>query len=110
MDALKKLLLVISATLVALALVVGPAVAVDDPAEGGEEMPAEGEAEGGTDDIVGEHGEAEGGKIQIAQTPRDQVGLIFLSALIVAGGLAFANGRRQLKGERPTATGEFRWR
>jgi hypothetical protein len=107
MDALKKLLLVVGAALVALTLVVGPAVAVDDPAEGGEEMPVEGEADEG---IVGEHGEAEGGKIQIAQTPRDQVGLIFLSALFVAGGLAFANSRRQLKGERPTATGEFRWR
>jgi hypothetical protein len=119
MDALKKMLLLAGATLLALTLVAGPVVAQEDadvgeeaPVEGeeapveGEEAPVEGEDEG----IVGDHGDAEGGKIQLAETPRDQVGLILLAALLVGGGLAFANARRQLKGERPTATGEFRWR
>jgi hypothetical protein len=105
MDALKKMLLLVGATLLALTLVAGPVVAAEEPA-GGEETPVEGEDEG----VVGEHGEAEGGKIQLAETPRDQVGLILLGALVVGGGLAFANGRRQLRGERPAATGEFRWR
>jgi hypothetical protein len=105
MDALKKMLLLVGATLVALTLVAGPALAVDDPA-GGEDAPVE--DEGG--DIVGEHGEAEGGKIQLAETPEDVVGLLLLALLVVGGGLAFANSRRQLRGERPTASGEFRWR
>jgi hypothetical protein len=46
----------------------------------------------------------------IAQTPRDQLGLVlygFLAFTVLAGG---ATLRRQLKGERPTADGEFRWR
>jgi hypothetical protein len=105
MDALKKMLLLVGATLLALSLVAGPALAAEEPG-GGEEAPIEGEDDG----IVGEHGDAEGGKIQLAETPRDQVGLILLGALLVGGGLAFANARRQLKGERPTATGDFRWR
>jgi hypothetical protein len=107
MDALKKMLLLVGAALLALTLVAGPVVAAEDPA-GGEEAPAEGgEGEG---EVVGEHGEAEGGKIQLAETPRDVIALLFLGALLVGGGLAFANGRRQLRGERPTASGEFRWR
>jgi hypothetical protein len=112
MDALKKMLLLAGATLLALTLVAGPVVAQED-ADVGEEAPVEGEeapVEGEDEGIVGDHGDAEGGKIQLAETPRDQVGLILLAALLVGGGLAFANARRQLKGERPTATGEFRWR
>jgi hypothetical protein len=109
MDALKKMLLLVGATLLALSLVAGPVLAAEEPG-GGEEAPVEGAEEGTGDEIVGEHGEAEGGKIQLAQSPRDQVGLILLGALLVGGGLAFANARRQLKGERPTATGDFRWR
>jgi hypothetical protein len=30
--------------------------------------------------------------------------------MVVGGGFAFVNARRQLKGERSQATGEFRWR
>jgi hypothetical protein len=33
-----------------------------------------------------------------------------ISALLAAGFFAAVNARRQLKGERPQATGEFRWR
>jgi hypothetical protein len=46
----------------------------------------------------------------IAASPRDQLGLVlygFLALTVLAGG---ATLRRQLKGERPTADGEFRWR
>jgi hypothetical protein len=106
MDAFKKLLPLVGATLVALLLVAGPALAVDDPGGDEAEMPVEGEDE----EVVGDHGDAEGGKIELFATPRDQVGMILLTALVVGGGLAFANARRQYKGERPAATGEFRWR
>jgi hypothetical protein len=103
MDALKKMLLLVGVALLALTLVAGPVAAAEDPA--GDDAAVEGD-----EGVDGEHGEAEGGKIQLAETPRDQVGLLLLTALLVGGGLAFVNARRQLKGERPTATGEFRWR
>ena len=93
MDAFRKLMLLIGATSVALMLVAGPALAVDD-APG--DVPA-------TEEPAGE-------RIPIAETPRDRLGLLLLGAFVVAGGLAFANARRQLKGERPQASGEFRWR
>jgi hypothetical protein len=92
MDALRKLTLLVGAITVALLLFAGPALAVEDDAT---EAPA-------TQD--------EGGRIEIAETPRDRLGLILLGVLVAAGGLALANGRRQLKGDRPQASGEFRWR
>jgi hypothetical protein len=104
MDAFKKMLLLVGVALLALTLVAGPVVAAEEPAGG--EAPAEGE----DGEVGGEDGESEGGKIQLAETPRDQVGLILLGGLVVGGGLAVMNARRQLKGERPAATGEFRWR
>ena len=54
--------------------------------------------------------ESESGRRALADTPRDRVGLLLLAALFVGGGLALASGRRQMKGERPQASGEFRWR
>lgn len=49
-------------------------------------------------------------RVAIADTPRDRLGLLLLGALVLGGGYAFVNARRQLKGERSQATGEFRWR
>ena len=86
--------------LLALVLLAVPALAVDDgaaPALAAEEADTEEEAEGD-------------GRLQLAETPRDRLALVLLAALLVGGGLAAANGRRQLKGERPQASGEFRWR
>ena len=98
MNVTSKILRSSAAALAAIFLVAGPVSAAEEaPAETGEEAPAE-------------EGAEEGGKIQIAETPRQQLGLVFLGALLVGGGLALANARRQLKGERPQATGEFRWR
>lgn len=94
MDATRKLVLLIGATSVALLLLAGPAVAVDDP-------PA--------DDVVEAPVEDEG-RIALVEGPRDAFFLLMWAALIVGGGLAVANARRQLKGERPQASGEFRWR
>lgn len=124
MDALKKLMMIVGAVGAALALLAGPVVAEEEPAEEapseepaqdeadadeGEadaEAPAEGEGE--ADAAEGEAGE--GDRIPIADTPRARIGLILFGALLLAGGAAAANARRQLKGERPQASGEFRWR
>lgn len=99
MNVTSKLLRSSAAALAAIFLVAGPVSAAEEaPADTGEEAPAD------------DHAEEGGGKLKIADTPRQQLGLVFLGALGVGGALAFANARRQLKGERPQATGEFRWR
>ncbi len=49
-------------------------------------------------------------RIVLAETPRDRLGLLLLGALIVGSGAALANARKQLRGDRPQASGEFRWR
>jgi uncharacterized membrane protein YdbT with pleckstrin-like domain len=130
MNALKKLLLTVGASGAVLALAVGPVVADDAPAddataEAEEGADAEGE-DAEADDAEGEDAEVDdaeaevvdeegddaddNGKIALAETPRDRIGLIMIAALLAAGFFAATNARRQLKGERPQATGEFRWR
>jgi hypothetical protein len=91
----------LAATALGLSLTAAPALAADEPAaeDGGAvaEETAETEEEGG-------------GKIQLAETPRDRVGLImlgFLGAITAGAGITAV---RQLTGTRPQATGEFRWR
>lgn len=89
MNASRKLALTLSAAVASVGLLAGPAIAQDtDPAP--------------TDD--------DNGRISMADTPRDRLGLILLGALLTAGGVAFVNGRKQLKGEHDQASGEFRWR
>jgi hypothetical protein len=85
--------LALSAALLALAFLAGPALAVDEP----------------TAETTVESSE-EGGRPQVAATPRDQLGLLLYAALAVflIGGVRTVG--RQLKGERPQASGEFRWR
>jgi hypothetical protein len=89
----------LAATAIAVSLSAAPALAAEDPvAEDGTEIADEGAAE------------EEGGKIQLADTPRDRVGLIVLGFLgVITVGAAMTTSR-QLKGQRPQATGEFRWR
>lgn len=94
MDTLRKLTLLVGAATLALALVAGPALAAEDAPE---ETPTTEQSE-------------EDGRIALADTPRDRLGLLLLIALIGGGGFAFAGMRRQLKGERSQASGEFRWR
>lgn len=57
---------------------------------------------------------AEGGgeseKIQLPSTPRDRVGMILIGAMLLAAALALWNARKQLRGDRKQASGEFRWR
>lgn len=101
MNTTSKLLRSSAAAFAAVVLVAGPVSAAEEaPAEGGAET---------TEAPAGDHGE-EGGKKAMAETPRQQVGLLLLGALGVGAWLAGSNARRQLKGERPQATGEFRWR
>jgi hypothetical protein len=103
MDAFTKLIRLTGAAAIALTLSAGPAVAAEDaPAE---DVPAEGE-----EAVEDASGEEEGGRIQVADTPRDRVGLIVLGffAAVAAGGAVTVS--RQLKGARPQADGEFRWR
>lgn len=88
--------------LVALMLLAGPAIAQSEDLS---VLAVE-----DTLDETTQDGESEGGRRALADTPRDRVGLLLLAALFVGGGLAVANGRRQMKGERPQASGEFRWR
>lgn len=94
MDTLRKLTLLISAAMLAMTLAAGPAFAAED---GAEEAPAGQE-------------EDDDGRIELAESPRDRVGLILLGSLFAAGGFGFLTMRRQLKGEHPKASGEFRWR
>jgi hypothetical protein len=126
MNALRKYLLTIGATGAALALAMGPVAADEDPGDdpaaeetaedeaGDADAPEDAdEADAGDEADVADAEADEGddnGKIALAETPRDRIGLIMLGALLVGGWLAASNARRQLKGERPQATGEFRWR
>jgi hypothetical protein len=96
MDAYRRLSVLVAATAVSTALVAGPVLAVEP---GAEQAPAS-----------QDEGNDGSGRIQLAETPRDRLGLILFGALAAGGGLALGNARRQLKGERPQASGEFRWR
>jgi hypothetical protein len=95
MNASTRLLLLVTVALLALTLLVGPAVAEEQA----------------VDDVTTEEpAETESGRRALADTPRDRLGLLLLTAMFVAGGVALANGRKQMKGENPQASGEFRWR
>lgn len=53
---------------------------------------------------------AEHERTPLVENQRDALGLVLIASLVVMGGAAFANSRRQMKGERPQASGKFRWR
>lgn len=91
MNVYRKLTTTAAAALLATALSAGPVLAVED-----EPAPAP--------------AEDEGGRIVLVEEPRDVFALLMWGGLLAAGALGVVNARRQLKGERPQATGEFRWR
>lgn len=94
MDTIRKLTLLVGAALLALSLVAGPAFAVDEA----------------TPQAAATEQDDEGGRIPLADSPRDRVGLILLGSLVAAGAFGWIGMRRQLKGERSQTDGEFRWR
>lgn len=49
-------------------------------------------------------------KIQLPSTPRDRVGFFLIAFMVLAGLLGLWNARKQLRGDRKQASGEFRWR
>jgi len=100
MNACTRLWMLTCAALLALALLAVPAVAQEDGMDDVDDVLVEETAEE----------EDEGGRIVLADNPRDRLGLLLLTAMVVAGGVAFVNGRKQLKGRNPQASGEFRWR
>ena len=100
MNACTRLWMLTCAALLAVALLAVPALAQEDGMDDADEALVEETAEE----------EDEGGRIVLADNPRDRLGLLLLTALVVGGGVAIANGRKQLKGRNPQASGEFRWR
>jgi hypothetical protein len=100
MNAPRKLALVVCAAITALSLMAGPASGADSAAPSPAQLAAE-EPPAADDD---DH------RISLVDTPRDRFGLLMLAVLFVGGGLALINARRQLRGERDQASGEFRWR
>lgn len=109
MTSFRRLLFVLSALLLALLLAAVPAAATE--AGGGEETPAEA-TEGATEGEEGGEpaGAEESSRVSFPSRPHDQVGLLLTVLLIGGGGAALYNARKQLRGERTQATGEFRWR
>lgn len=96
------------AAIVALGLLLTePAAATEGPAP--TDAPTEQTGEEGAP-----QGEEEGsGKIELpldTEKPRDAIGLVMLGVVAAGVALAFGNMRRQLKGERGQATGEWRYR
>lgn len=116
MDTLRKLLLAFSALSVVLILTAAPAVATE--AGGGGDTTEATTEQGGDEAGAEEHGESliqrnEEGKMILPldpNRPRDAVGwgLIAVTALAILAGLV--NARKQLRGERGQATGEWRYR
>ncbi len=100
MNACTRLWMLTCAALLAVALLAVPAMAQEDGMDDADEALVEETAEE----------EDEGGRIVLADNPRDRLGLLLLTAMVVGGGVALANGRKQLKGRNPQASGEFRWR
>ena len=100
MNALTRLWMLACVALVAVALLAVPAVAQEEPMDDAVVEELEGV----------EETEEESGRRALADNPRDRVGLLLLTAMFIGGGVAAVNGRKQMKGTNPQASGEFRWR
>lgn len=88
--------------LLSLALFAGPALAVDPaPVADGVELLAQ-------DAELAVEGETT--RRELADSPRNRMGLLLYGALFAGAWFAWVGMRRQLKGEHPKASGEFRWR
>jgi hypothetical protein len=105
MNAPRRITLIITTAVAAFALMAVPALADADSGASAvlavEDAPVDEQEPAANDD---DH------RIGLVDTPRDRFGLLLLGVLVIGGGAAVINARRQLKGEREQATGEFRWR
>jgi len=99
MNVPRRLALTAIAAIAAVSLLAGPASA-DEPVLAASVDLAVEEAPAGDDDH----------RISLVDTPRDRFKVLMIAVLFIGGGIALVNARRQLKGERDQATGEFRWR
>ena len=80
------------------------------PVEGGEESEAAGVGRPPEPDPHGEGGGGEegGGRYRLFEDPEETVGLALAGVTVLLLFLALDNARRQLKGERPQASGKWR--
>lgn len=105
MKTITKLPPLLAAMLIAM-IMATPAVADTGEVLLAAETETDAPADGGTSDPA----EDDGGRPSLAETPQDRFGLLLLGALGAAGVAGWIGMRRQLSGERPSASGEFRWR
>ena len=101
MNVPRRLTLTAIAAIAAVSLLAGPALADEPLLAASVDLAVEDAPGAGTDD---DH------RISLVDTPRDRFKVLMISALFIGGGIALVNARRQMKGERDQATGEFRWR
>lgn len=100
MNVPRRLALTAIAAIAAVSLLAGPTFA-DEPAQvASVDLAVEDEPAGDDDDH----------RISLVDTPRNRFKLLMVGVLFVGGGIALVNARRQMKGERDQATGDFRWR
>ena len=98
--------MLLGTTLLALALVAGPALATDlDEATDGVVLAVE---EG--DDAEQAPAAEDGERRALADSPRSRVALLLYGSLFAMAAFGFIGMRKQLAGRNPQATGEFRWR
>lgn len=97
---LRQLAVAVAGVLLVLGLAVGPAMATEGT----------GQDQGTTQEAGQEAGGGERSKISFPDNPRDQAGLVILGIAGVFTALAAVNAVQQLRGRRPQATGEWRWR
>lgn len=102
MNTTRTLSLLLGTALLSLALFAGPAFATDtaDTADGVELLAQDAEL------AV----EGETTRRELADSPRNRMGLLLYGALFAGAWFGWVGMRRQLKGEHPKASGEFRWR
>ncbi len=100
MNVPRRLALTAIAAIAAVSLLAVPALADEPTLAASVEFAVE-EVPAGDDD---DH------RISLVDTPRDRFKVLMIGVLFIGGGVALVNARRQMKGERDQATGEFRWR
>jgi hypothetical protein len=106
MNMTRTLTLLVGTTLLALALVAGPALATDLDEAAGVDVLAQEEV----DEAEPAPATGDGERPALADSPRARVALLLYGSLIAMAGFGFVGMRRQLRGQNPQATGEFRWR